>query len=159
MVGSYGLSERVPYPVLGYLAVRLPGLHALVRWLLKRWRPLVALGLRNIIHDASKITPDLVSEMQQAIRRAGSAPGWQAFLRQEIWLLRPRTCYLDRLGEIGCPVLLVHGEKDRLISVDASRNAAPRFPQAKLVLFPNCGHWPPREYPKKFNRLLLDFLA
>ncbi|RMG64321.1 MAG: alpha/beta fold hydrolase, partial [Calditrichaeota bacterium] len=33
LVGSYGLSERVPYPVLGYLAVRLPGLHALVRWL------------------------------------------------------------------------------------------------------------------------------
>ena len=159
LVGSYGLSRRVPYPVVGYLAVRLPGLHRLVRTLLMRWTGLVALGLRNLIANPSRITPKLVRDVQEAIRQAGSAPGWQAFLRQEIGLWQTRTCYLNQLEQVSCPVLLVHGENDRLIPVQASREAARRFKQARLVTFPRCGHWPPREYPEQFNELLLQFLS
>ena len=67
--------------------------------------------------------------------------------------------FRDRLPEIGCPTLIVWGEKDSIIPVkDAARVRAPdpRQPQGR-----DGGHRPRAmvERPATFNDLLMEFLA
>lgn len=45
-----------------------------------------------------------------------------------------------RVGEVRCPVLLLHGEEDRVIPVGASRWLAANIPDAKLVTLAGAGH-------------------
>lgn len=45
-----------------------------------------------------------------------------------------------RVGEVRCPVLLLHGEEDCVIPVGASRWLAANLPNAKLVTLYGAGH-------------------
>jgi 3-oxoadipate enol-lactonase len=66
---------------------------------------------------------------------------------------------LDRLHEVGCPVMVAVGEDDRLIPPRYARELAAALPQARLELLPGVGHAPPIEDPRGFNRLLAEFLG
>ncbi|MCB0291382.1 MAG: alpha/beta hydrolase, partial [Calditrichaeota bacterium] len=66
--------------------------------------------------------------------------------------------YLERLGEIHCPVLIVHGADDRLLPARHSREAHHLLPHSRLELIPGCGHLPSREHPEILNALLIEFL-
>jgi non-heme chloroperoxidase len=65
------------------------------------------------------------------------------------------------LREMGCPILLVQGQKDQLLPPLYTRQFAQTLPrdQAKLLELPACGHSPFLEYPNDFNSALLDFLT
>jgi pimeloyl-ACP methyl ester carboxylesterase len=66
---------------------------------------------------------------------------------------------LDSLPNITQPTLIIWGEFDRIIPVKHAYIAAANIPNNQLHIFPNCGHHPYLEYPDKFDRLVLDFLA
>jgi pimeloyl-ACP methyl ester carboxylesterase len=66
---------------------------------------------------------------------------------------------LDSLTNITQPTLIIWGEFDRIIPVKHAYIAAAGLPNSQLHIFPNCGHHPYLEYPAKFDRLVLDFLA
>jgi pimeloyl-ACP methyl ester carboxylesterase len=66
---------------------------------------------------------------------------------------------LDSLPTIAQKTLIIWGEFDRIIPVKHAYIAAANIPNNQLEIFPNCGHHPYLEYPDKFNRLVLDFLA
>lgn len=155
LVSSYGLSPRVPFHGLAAGLIRTP----LVRVLPKiRSHPLVVRwALRYLVGDPRAVPPDLVADALEAAREGGSV--FYAWLRTELRWGRVRTCYLDRLGELVIPVLLVHGDRDRVVPVRASQEAARRLPRARLVILRGCGHWVSRERPEVFNRVLLEFLA
>jgi len=53
------------------------------------------------------------------------------------------------------PTLILWGEKDPFVPVDY----AERFEGAKVVRFPDCGHWFPAEEPGDVARLLHEFFA
>ncbi len=65
----------------------------------------------------------------------------------------------DRLGRIGCPTLIVWGEKDRLITVRDADAFEELIPGARKVVWPDTGHMAMLERPRAFNRLLQSFLA
>ncbi|MGH7881083.1 MAG: alpha/beta fold hydrolase, partial [Candidatus Binataceae bacterium] len=46
----------------------------------------------------------------------------------------------DRLGQIKCPVLIVHGDKDVLTLPENVALMQARIPQAEVVMVPNAGH-------------------
>jgi 3-oxoadipate enol-lactonase len=46
----------------------------------------------------------------------------------------------ERLGQIKCPVLIVHGEQDLLIPPANAHLLKSRIPQAELFMIPNAGH-------------------
>jgi pimeloyl-ACP methyl ester carboxylesterase len=46
----------------------------------------------------------------------------------------------DRLGQIKCPVLIVHGEADVLVPPQNAELIKSRIPQAELYLIPGAGH-------------------
>ena len=64
----------------------------------------------------------------------------------------------DRLPEIACPVLLIHGENDPLMPLSAARWLAERLPQAQLEIFCGAAHAPFLNDPERFARLVGDFL-
>lgn len=66
---------------------------------------------------------------------------------------------VNSLANISQQTLIIWGECDRIIPVKHAHVAAAGLPNNQLEIFPNCGHHPYLEYPDRFDRLVLDFLA
>ena len=64
------------------------------------------------------------------------------------------TLPLDRLR---APTLVMHGERDRLVPLAASKLLAARIPDAELVVVPGAGHAYALEAPERSLELLLDW--
>jgi len=55
------------------------------------------------------------------------------------------------------PTMLVWGDHDDHIPIDDAFRLRDSMPNARLIVFRNCGHLPPAEYPDKFVEALADF--
>src|ERR671933_1249345 len=64
-----------------------------------------------------------------------------------------------RLGEIGCPTLIVWGAEDRLVPVRDADEFERLIPDARKVVWPETGHAPMLERPAAFNALVDRFIA
>jgi len=56
-------------------------------------------------------------------------------------ILRNEEC-LSQLGEIDCPVLVVHGMEDKICPYNAASELVSELPRAKLLGIRSCGHMP-----------------
>jgi pimeloyl-ACP methyl ester carboxylesterase len=65
----------------------------------------------------------------------------------------------DRLSEIAAPVLVIHGESDRLVPARNATLIAQRIPGARLVILPQAGHMFTTDQPEAARRVILEFLA
>lgn len=63
------------------------------------------------------------------------------------------------LAAVECPVLLVWGESDRMVSHRGARHLVDALPATSYELFERTGHCPQIEEPDRFARLLLAFAA
>jgi 3-oxoadipate enol-lactonase len=64
----------------------------------------------------------------------------------------------SRLGRLRAPTLVMHGERDRLVPLAASRLLAARIPDAELAVVPGAGHAYGLEAPEESLDLLLGWL-
>lgn len=158
LVDSYGLQSHAPWHKLSYLTVRTPYLIPVSWELLRRSRYLTRWTLGYILANPDAINAELVEEVYQAMQAENVGRAFYEFQTREVTWDGLRTCYLDQLLEIEQPTLLIHGEKDRLVPLSAAMQAAELLPQARLEVLQNCGHWPQRDHPAAFNRLVADFL-
>ena len=78
-------------------------------------------------------------------------------LRAGLELLRT-TDLRDRLGKITCPVLLLAGERDKLVPVSAMRAAGELFHAAQLQVIDGAGHAPFIAQPGQVARQVTEFL-
>jgi len=62
------------------------------------------------------------------------------------------------LEALALPALVVWGAEDRLIRVEAGRQAARRLPAGEFVTIPQCGHLPMEERPAELLGLMMPFL-
>ncbi len=65
--------------------------------------------------------------------------------------------YIDRLGEIKLPTLIIVGEDDLGAPVAASKAIHERIPNSKLIVIPSTCHFPNVERPSVFNAALIEF--
>ena len=65
----------------------------------------------------------------------------------------------SRLPQISAPVLVIHGESDRLVPPANGRIIAERIPGAKLVMIPNASHILGTDQPDAAHHAVLEFLA
>ncbi|WP_050670949.1 alpha/beta fold hydrolase [Luteipulveratus halotolerans] len=89
--------------------------------------------------------------VEAARQHADDASSTDAFLvaaRSILLVLGRRTAYVRELGKILAPVLVVHGEKDRLVNVAAARAAVKRFPAWTYAEGAGLGHCPMFEDPQ-----------
>ena len=61
------------------------------------------------------------------------------------------------LARISCPVLVVWGERDRMVSSKGAERIVAAIPAARIELLPRCGHCPQVEEPDRLAELLADF--
>ena len=75
------------------------------------------------------------------------------------------VCWLDdppvweRLGEVGCPTLVIVGGRDVSDMDVAADRLAAGIAGAEKVVMPGAAHVPACERPEEFNRIVLEFLA
>lgn len=159
LVASYGLGRDVPYGRLGYCLVHAPFATDLVYALLRRSRRALSSGLHSIVWDPRVVGDELVEEARGLLDQPTSGRAFRSFRKSEVGWGGLRTDLSDRLGGVAAPTLLVHGDRDRLVPVEWARRAHELLSDSELRVLRDCGHWPPREYPGEFNRLVADFLA
>jgi pimeloyl-ACP methyl ester carboxylesterase len=124
----------------------------------------VASTLKMCCVDSSRIPADVVAEhVALARRRATFASVERDFFRAArstvLTAMYGRGMgYRRGLRSITVPVLLVHGEKDRLVPVAAARAAARAQPGWTLVTLPDVGHVPQLEVPRETADVVLGWL-
>ncbi len=100
--------------------------------------------------------PDLTAEW---------VPKWKALVASsDITIpgatLLERDDVSDRLGEVACPVLVVHGTEDQAITIDNARIVADRVQDCRgFVEVPGAAHAANLSHPEVVNPPLTDFLA
>jgi 2-succinyl-6-hydroxy-2,4-cyclohexadiene-1-carboxylate synthase len=97
-------------------------------------------GLREL-QRAGRLShdPERLAQLLRSAGQGASPPVW------------------ERLGTLGCPVLLTAGEQDRRYAT-AARAMAERIPHARVRLVADAGHAPQLEAPAAFSALLREFL-
>jgi pimeloyl-ACP methyl ester carboxylesterase len=101
--------------------------------------------------------PTKVEWLQGLLRQNPYPQQIDGFFRQFAAIRRHDT--LERLSAIQCPVLVAVGEDDRIVPPRYARQLADHIPQARYEVLPGVGHAPPIEDPRRFNRLLAEFLG
>jgi pimeloyl-ACP methyl ester carboxylesterase len=113
--------------------------------------------------DPTVVPGDLVAASVALVERRASVPGLDAaFLaaaRSLLLVSARRERYWATMRAIRAPVLLMHGDRDRLVSVRSAREAAARNPGWRFQVFPNVGHVPQLEVPGGVADLVLDWLG
>lgn len=64
----------------------------------------------------------------------------------------------SELAKITCPVLVITGSEDKIISPEATEMLAKSIPRAHFEKIEGAGHLPNLERPDEFNRILNQFL-
>ena len=61
------------------------------------------------------------------------------------------------LNRIKNPILLIHGQNDKVCSIESSYYLVEHLHDAQLHVFPQCGHWTQIEKKEQFNHLIQEF--
>ena len=62
-----------------------------------------------------------------------------------------------QLGKVRCPVLVLWGDRDRMVSIRGAQRLLAELPQARLEKLEGIGHCPQVESPRRVAELLVDF--
>jgi pimeloyl-ACP methyl ester carboxylesterase len=173
---SLRLAARADLPVAGVVPVAPAGLE-MPRWFSIIERDLVVRGLlgsrvpvpgrvvRRITGEAYRqlafARPREASEdvVRSFTRHHPDARAVNRFLGLGRRLLPELTLDAFALDRIAVPVLLVWGDRDRMVSHEGARHVLQQVPGARYVELEDCGHCPQLEEPGRFTELLLGFEA
>jgi pimeloyl-ACP methyl ester carboxylesterase len=113
--------------------------------------------------DPSVIPPALAAASVALYEQRAAVPGLDAaFLaaaRSAVRLAARRRTYWARMRAVSAPVLMMHGEQDRLVSIRNAQATAARNPRWRFETFPGVGHVPQLEVPDLTAARILDWLA
>lgn len=101
--------------------------------------------------DPGRVPADVRDEMVAMAEKRQDYAGVEVALeraaRSTVGGVMSRRRYERMLAAVRAPVLIIHGERDRLIPVEASRRAVAGRPAWTLVTGPDLGHVPQLEDP------------
>ena len=154
LVNSYGLGKDAYWRTAASGIFQTPLLGNMLWQGVSSSKPAIRTGLRSM--GATEPPQQLVEDVDSVVdrRTVRAMRRWQ---RSEFRRTGFRTNYVDRLGELSVPTLLIHGDEDPLLPPSWSRRAATRVAESRLELVENCGHCPPRERPEWFNSAMRAF--
>lgn len=101
-----------------------------------------------LLDRPDRIAKDVLWELASGAGRRGYLPAVAAHRRHRL----PSTL------DLACPQMIVHGERDRLVTSRDLDVFAARAPSADVVRVPYAGHMPHLEAPRQFNEIVLSFL-
>jgi pimeloyl-ACP methyl ester carboxylesterase len=124
-------------------------------------QPFMALGTRLALRGARDgITREDIAELSRLNSQAGSARAFARSVRDVIDLRGQRRHFLRRAHEIAAlpPMLVLWGDRDRIIPVEQGRAFAARVEGAVFRRFEGCGHYLHNERPAAFVAAVREFL-
>jgi pimeloyl-ACP methyl ester carboxylesterase len=157
LADSYGLQRRVPFHELSYLYVHTP-LALELTWALIKNRPMVRWTLKSLFYNDDRVTKEIEDQVYAEIMQPGAGKSFAAIQKHDVMWEGVRTCFMDRIGAIKAPTLIIHGENDNLVPLECSKQANAKIPDSRLHVLPKCGHWPQRDCPEAFNQVVCEFL-
>ena len=158
----------VPHPLIlasfGIYATPWLG-EQVVSWRLRRMDPeqMVRLSLRVLATDPRAIPEDVVQLLVDLTRERKDDPDVaRSFLEAARSMLRlgKRPAVARRaLDNVVCPVLLLHGRRDRLVPVAFAEAELAVHPAWRGRFFPDLGHIPQMEAPGRWLTEVADWFA
>jgi pimeloyl-ACP methyl ester carboxylesterase len=144
-----------PATVAMFSVLTMPGMGRAVLARRRRTRtPEQALmdTLRMCCADPSRIPDDILEQHIAAVRDRRAFPNVDAELltatRSLMWVLTRRRQFAAALRRIRVPVLVLHGDRDKLVPVSAARAAVAANPSWRLEVAQGVGHVPQLEAPE-----------
>lgn len=158
-VDSWGIFQRLPYHNLTYWYTRSKINDNLYKWTGKYgW--IIRWSLENsLIGDKAKITEALVEQVQRSMLEPDAGQPFISFQRSELIKNGLKTDLFSRLGEISIPTLLIHGSQDKAVPVKDAIAASKLIPNCQLHIMKGCKHWPQKERPEEYSKIVDDFVT
>jgi len=131
---------------------RVRGVGALMFWLM--WDgTLLGENASSAFYDKSLVTADALDRIEAAQERPGARAAAYAVVSQiDLSAIEPRYRTMTQ------PFLLLWGREDAIVPRRYGERLAHELPNAKLIIYPRCGHLPQLEAPKS-TADLAAFLA
>jgi pimeloyl-ACP methyl ester carboxylesterase len=158
----------IPHPLIlaSFAIYATPGLgERFVSWRLRRMDPeqTVRLSLRILAADPGSIPEDVVRLLVELARERRDDPDVaRAFLQAARSMLRlgrrPETAR-RALDNITCPLLVLHGRRDRLVPVAFAEAELSMHPAWRGRFFRDLGHIPQMEGPGRLLAEVADWFA
>ena len=158
LVDSYGIQRKVAMHFLSWLMVKIPGIMQVSMNWMKSSRSAIRWSMGSIMHDKANLTEELLDELVEESAKPNCGRAFLSYQREEVLANGLKTVYIDRLHEIKVSTLLVHGEFDTAVPLACAEEAHQRIVDSKLEIIPGAGHWPQREKPEEFNKVVIRFL-
>ncbi len=105
-------------------------------------------------YDKELVTEAFVESVEEQLDRPGTTAAALAAVRGQHY-----DQVQKRYGSIDKPVLLLWGREDKVTTLDYGERLSKDLPRAKLVVYPQCGHFPMIEAKAPSTRELVEFLA
>ncbi|WP_059015542.1 alpha/beta hydrolase [Mycobacterium sp. M26] len=137
--------RRLP-PEVWRTAAMLPIPSGVVRWATSK-------AVRHVLYG-----PDVAADPAVVARWRRTIGGREALatLGRYAFEYAYETADGHRGLRVGCPAVVAHGAKDRIIPVEASRTLHKQIPGSSLVVLPRSGHCPQLDDPAAVVELIMD---
>jgi len=107
--------------------------------------------------------PLRVAEVWDGLRKLGSPQARQAFVHTARSVISPSGQRVSATSRLHLaqplPTMIVWGQQDRIIPSAHGHAAAEALPHSRFELFETSGHFPHQSEPKRFARVLSEFVA
>lgn len=145
------LIRLLPLPLLveGARRVSRPLQRSLFEWIFREW-----------VYAGREAPKGVVEGFLAPHRLPGASRATARFVRGYVEYLRSRGARTppETYASLEKPTLILWGENDRIVPLEAGKRLQRQIPGARLVILPRCGHCPPREVPETFVQALEVFL-
>lgn len=157
LVNSAGLGQE------GTMVLRIISVPILGELLTRPSRSGSADFAKMVVYDPAVMTEELIELSYQMSLLPDMQKSFLRVLRANANLFgQHKSMYSPNvrgLPSITKPVLVVWGRQDQIIPVAHAEVAKKDFPDVRVQIFDNCGHFPMLEHTQSFNELLLEFLG
>jgi len=159
LVGSGGLGPEVSAAIR---AITTTGFHQVMGLLtMPGVRHVGSAGLRALSRTGVKGFRDFdeVAEIYESFRDPASRAAIRHVVRAvvdwqgQIVTMADRAYLTDAM-----PMCVIWGDQDRVIPVSHAARAADLAPKARVEVVPNAGHFPHKDHPERFVKILNDFV-
>lgn len=152
LVDSAGAPGAKPRATpIGFRIARRP-LAPAMEYLTPRW--LVARSVRQSMHVQSAVTPAMIDRYWELLLYPGNRRA-----TRERFLTPRKDAAPEAMARLRPPTLVLWGQEDALIPLEAGRWFAKTIPGAKLTVLPGVGHIPMEEAPDASVQALDKWMA
>lgn len=137
---------------IGFRIARMPGVNLLAEQVTPR--SLIAQSLEQSVSNKAIVTPAMIDRYWELLRYPGNR---RATLKRFSEPYDPLT--EAEIAAVATPTLILWGEEDRLIPVEAGEWLDQTLPDSTLVVYPGIGHLPHEEAAEKTLAALEPWLA